>query len=142
MVPLAWGDQYKTGVDFIDESHERIFRLINALELPRRKAWDPISKEALAALLDYAGRHFREEEELMLFTRYPGYGAHQADHQKAVAWIHDLEKKSEEGRLHPRAIAKFAGQWMSSHLQEFDFPFIQWVRSARSSRPVENLQAL
>lgn len=132
MAPLEWSDHYRTGVGFIDQSHERIFKLINTLELPGRRAGDPTPEEAFAMFLEYTGRHFLDEEELMRFMEYPGYEAHRADHEKAVAWVKLLQKEAEEGLLEARSVAQFAGEWMAAHLETQDFPFIQWIRTSKA----------
>lgn len=141
MVPLAWDDRYLTGVGFIDESHRRIFQLINALESPGRRSGDPSPEEALALFVDYAGRHFEEEEELMGYLEYPGLQAHRADHQRATAWIATLGAEAREGKLDAQAIAAFAGEWVHRHIQDYDFPLIEWVRAPRSAEVLDYLKA-
>ena len=139
MVPLDWSDQYSTGVGFIDDSHQRIFQLINALEQPGRRGDDPGPEASLAVFLDYAGRHFEEEEELMRYLEYPGYEAHRMDHGRAVAWVRVLKAQSDEGMLEPTAIAAFAGEWVREHIQNQDLPFIQWIREPASVKALERL---
>lgn len=141
MVPLEWGNQYKTGVGFIDQSHERIFDLVNVLERPGRRAGDPSAEEALAMFLEYTGRHFREEEELMRFMEYPGYEAHRLDHEKAEAWIQVLKKEAEEGLLRGASISKFAGEWLTTHLRDHDLLFAQWTRESKPSKAMEQVFA-
>ena len=139
MVPLVWSDQFNTGVGFIDESHQRIFQLINDLERPDRAEEETTPEEALALFLDYAGRHFEEEEGLMRYLEYPEFEAHRADHDRAVAWVQTLKAQFDAGILEPGGIASFAGDWLQQHIKFHDFPFIQWTRDPKS---VEAMAAL
>ena len=139
MVPLVWSDQFNTGVGFIDDSHQRIFQLINDLERPDRAEVDTTPEEALAVFLEYAGRHFEEEEELMRYLEYPSLESHRADHDRAVAWVQTLKAQSDAGILEPGSIAAFAGEWVQQHILLHDLPFIQWTRDPKSAEAMEQL---
>lgn len=139
MVPLVWSDQFNTGVGFIDDSHHRIFELINDLERPDRREGDATPEEALVLFLEYAGRHFEEEEELMRYLEYPALETHRADHDRAVAWVQTLKAQFDAGILESGSIAAFAGEWLQQHIKFHDFPFIQWTRDPKSAEAMEQL---
>ena len=88
---IPWRDEYRVGMDDIDEQHKKIFVAVNKLyDLEPYEE----TKENIRAILyefsDYMSTHFKYEEEYMLSIKYPSLDIHKKLHENIINSVHDV----------------------------------------------------
>jgi hemerythrin len=119
-VAIAWYPALAVGVREVDEQHQEIFRRVDALiqALVQRRG-----AQELGPLFDFLGGyvvdHFGAEESLMRLHRYPGQGAHEAEHRRFVQDFGDLraeyEREGPTGFLLVK-VNNRVSQWLVRHI--------------------------
>ena len=91
---LSLTKDMETGVEKIDTQHRELINRINNLVAAGEKA---ASKEETQKTIDYLGeyvvKHFSDEEELQIKSKYPKYAEHKAKH---TFFIDDFSKLKTE----------------------------------------------
>ncbi len=86
--PLAWQEEYSTGIDTIDEEHREIFQNAKSLY---KCLFDNIASDdtstLLHALFKTTQAHFETEESLMQVHRYPSLEAHATSHKRILGTL-------------------------------------------------------
>jgi hemerythrin len=99
MALVTWDQSYSVRVRKLDEQHQKLFSLLNALhEAMRQGKGQAVVQDTLGELATDAVTHFRAEEELLRRTNYPGFAAHQAEHQKFVEKVNQFIGDLKAGR--------------------------------------------
>jgi len=118
---IKWKDDFKIGIDEIDEQHKQIFRIANeAYELLKDEfaidKYDRIA-ELLEELKDYAKFHFSFEESYMQSKNYRGYFSHKLAHDSFVDKVnsYDLDEVDENQDQYILEILEFVVNWISQH---------------------------
>ena len=69
---LVWEDRFNIGVDFIDNEHMKLFKIINKLftfsENKNKSPW--VCQEGIKYFKDHALKHFADEETYMTSISY------------------------------------------------------------------------
>lgn len=124
--PFAFTSKYLTGVEFIDEEHCNLFRMI-------KKTYDIIHDDflfdkydetvaILNELKEYTLNHFDHEEALMREIQYPGLEKQLAAHQtfrEKLAEI-QLDEVDENQQEHLENLIQFLLNWLSVHIMGMD----------------------
>ena len=124
MVLIKLEDNLKLDIPEIDAQHETLIGLVNLLHKTMLQGADKTAlDELLLQLLEQTRTHFSYEEQLMAQTRYPGYPAHKADHDKLMQHITDLAEQFRGGDL----LLSFAVMvdlkaWATIHIEKSDGP--------------------
>lgn len=119
---LTWNDKYTVGVGEIDEQHRHLFKLTNdfhdALTIGTAKK---NLGDALDALVDYARRHFMDEEKLMADSQYPELAHHRIEHDRLTREALDFRARFVEGKpVSTLEFAKFLSDWLVKHIIVMD----------------------
>jgi len=94
MTLLVWQAELETGIDVIDQQHQRIVALINQLgEAKDREGLATVLEE----LVDYTLSHFAFEEELMEESGYSFGPAHKRVHDMFVRRVSEYRMRFEAG---------------------------------------------
>ncbi len=122
MALITWDRSYSVSVQKLDQQHQKLFSLINALhEAMKLRKGHTVIQDTLHELATYTVTHFRAEEELLRRTNYPGFAAHQAEHQKFVAKVNEFTEDLKAGRLTISiAVLQFLKDWLTEHIQGTD----------------------
>jgi hemerythrin len=122
MALMTWDPSYSVSVRKLDEQHQKLFALLNALhEAMRQGKGQAMVQDILRELATYTVTHFRAEEELMRKTNFPGFAAHQAEHQKFVARVTQFTEDLKAGRnASPITILGFIKDWLAAHILRTD----------------------
>lgn len=138
MQVVKWDGQFATGNPMLDQQHERLFGMINALHAA---IMAQCAREEMQAKLVHFARtvaeHFASEERLMTQQGYPQARRHRECHlhltAKANAIVDDF--RSGKLKLSP-SLSQFFGDWIRQHIEEEDADLIAWVnaRGAEKSR--------
>ena len=119
---VTWDRTYSVSVRKLDEQHQKLFALLNALhDAMRQGKGQVIVQDTLRELATYTVTHFRAEEELMRKTNYPELAAHQAEHQRFVARVTELTKDLQAGgHVTSIDLVDFIKDWLAHHIQQTD----------------------
>lgn len=124
--PFAFTDEYKTGIDMVDEEHKVLFDIIgetNAViqnELLHDK-YDKII-DILEKLKEYTIQHFHDEEEYMERIRYEGLGAQRLAHEAFVEKLAEinLEDVDDNQQSYLEELIDFLLNWLITHILKMD----------------------
>jgi len=122
MALVTWDQTYSVSVAKFDEQHQKLFSLLNELhDAMQQGKGQAAVKSTLRELAMYTVTHFRAEEELLRKTNFPGFAAHQAEHQKFVARVNGFIEEVNAGRnASPIAILGFIKDWLADHIMRTD----------------------
>lgn len=122
---LEWSDNYKVGIQEVDEQHMELVAMLNALHqaIVEHHAKEA-SRKILDQLADYTRTHFLLEESLMRVTHYPGFAAHKQQHEELIKQVVDLQHKLDTGGATITfELLHFLKAWLAHHINETDKRF-------------------
>lgn len=139
---FAFTDNYKTGIELIDNEHRRLFEIIaevNTLiheELLYDK-YDEIMR-LLGELKDYTEFHFEDEEAYMEQIKYPGldiqHRAHSAFVERLVGInLAELDDMDDHQQDYLTELLSFLQNWLINHILKSDKQIGEYQRSLSSS---------
>nr|AQV13743.1 hemerythrin [Phascolosoma agassizii] len=103
--PYCWDTSFRTFYTIIDDEHKTLF---NGIFLLTKKD----DTDGLNELRRCTGKHFLNEENLMLASQYAGYDEHKAAHTEFIrrldSWDGDLT---------------YAKKWLVDHIKTIDFKY-------------------
>lgn len=118
---LVWEERFNIGVDFIDNEHMKLFKIINKLftfsENKNKSSW--VCQEGVKYFKDHALKHFADEEAYMASISYKELETHKRLHEDfRLNILPALEKELEQSSYSEDAINHFLGVctgWLISH---------------------------
>jgi methyl-accepting chemotaxis protein len=123
-----WNKSFETGIKLIDEQHMELFRQIEIL-LDSGKSGRV--NETLDFLEKYIAKHFSDEQEMHVQSKYPKAKKHRQYHEAYKATFHELkEKYIKEGPTIANNIAvnKTVIGWLKDHIMIQDKDFAAFYR--------------
>jgi hemerythrin len=117
---VVWTVDLSVGNDVLDGQHKRFIEIINRL------GQDGLSREEVAdrlsELLEYAARHFHDEEDHILVHAPQIFEEHVALHAEFIETVHDFAQRLQDGEDQGLAsvIHAFARDWLISHIKKED----------------------
>ena len=119
-------EEYKTGIDFVDAEHQRLFEIAeDAYQLQQNEfipdKYDNIIK-ILEELRDYTKSHFAHEESYMKEIGYKGMFTQKVQHDAFIAKLDemDLQSLDEDSDEAINDILTFRTNWRVSHILNVD----------------------
>lgn len=128
---LDWENKYMVNVEVIDQQHERLFEIVNAM-------YDSIvrgdEQNALADVLDeliaYTVYHFETEEKLFKEYEYPAYSIHKDQHDDLTKQVLELQEQFDLKVVSITfEVMDFLSDWLKKHTTESDLQFSDYMRS-------------
>ena len=122
MQQIQWQDQFKIGVEIIDQAHQKLFSIVQKMmDLYVKRHEDRFAcVEGIKYFKAYALKHFAEEEAYMREIGYPGYLAHKRIHDRMRREvIPDLERSLYATDFSTEAVQRFIGVctgWLTGHI--------------------------
>lgn len=123
---FAFTDAYRTGIEFVDEEHQKLFEII-------KETNDVIHSEHLAdkydsiihileQLKDYTILHFSDEEKYMEKIKYEGLSMQKAAHTAFVERLNeiDLDDMDDNQSEYLEDLINFLLEWLIQHIQKMD----------------------
>lgn len=134
---FAFTDQYRTGIQLVDDEHQRLFEIIREVntlinnELLHDK-YDEIMR-LLAELRSYTEFHFHDEEMLMERIQYPGLAAQKRAHAAFVERLveidlSDLDDMDNNQQDYLNELIQFLLGWLSNHILVSDKKIGEYIR--------------
>ena len=114
---FEWSPSFRVGVASLDEQHRTLFALVNTLcEAIGRTGVLEGHEAEKRAVLDFARRHFAEEENLMTAHGYPRSATQARAHQALLAQLERLVNAAER-RSRPRqdTAVDYLKDWLIRH---------------------------
>ena len=125
MTLLVWQAELETGIDVIDQQHQRIVALINQLaEATGRDDQAAVLEE----LVDYTLSHFAFEEELLEESGYTFGPAHKRVHDMFVRRVGEYRMRFEAGEDITTELKGMLARWLFNHIRSDDKSYSKHVR--------------
>ena len=118
----AFKEEYKTGIDFIDEQHEKLFDIADRTYylLKDELSIDKYDKiiELINELKEYTAYHFKCEEEYMESINYKRMFTQKVEHECFIKKLDeiDLGKVDENQDEYIMEILEFLSNWLINHI--------------------------
>ncbi len=135
--PIAqWKAEYETGNTLVDQQHQSIFSIINALHSATVAGQGAdLLEQTIQSVRDYTTVHFDTEEQYMRNQGYAGYADHKRKHDALRAKFTAFETQSyPDIQQHTIMVSHFLTTWLIQHIQNDDQVMIAACRS--SAQPV------
>ncbi|MDR3354266.1 MAG: hemerythrin family protein [Synergistaceae bacterium] len=128
---MLWTKNLETGIPTIDEQHKELFRQIDALLAVSGANKEKQVTEALNFLDRYIVKHFTDEQNMHLQSKYPKAVAHRTYHDNYVTTFRQLkEKYIKEGPTvaNNMAVNKSVVGWLKEHILIHDKEFAEFYK--------------
>lgn len=127
---LVWNTEHSVGNPDIDEQHEHIVELINAVEVAATTGAGASSVDLVLDLLTrYLKLHFSTEERVMRAAGYPELAAHAAEHAWCAAELAKMLASYRAAESSLDDALAFLAAWLQNHTLLRDREFAAWLRS-------------
>ena len=130
---IAWDPSLVTGNRQIDDQHEQIFRMFEALRTAMAEDGGHGEVGRLLGTLSlYVVAHFWQEESLMVQYGCPGVEGHRAAHAQLRDQVDGLvDRFNADSGLPPAELLGFMEDWLSEHVRTQDRPMVTFVLAAQ-----------
>lgn len=137
--PLAWRQDFATGVAIMDDQHRALIKMLNeaSTQLTDRSPLADVAR-IVQGLLSYAGYHFQTEEKLMAEHGYEKHRsmpaadhikAHRAFAEKVIA----VKAQIDAGQRIPKAdLESFLTNWLTDHILHTDKELGAFIRDQQA----------
>ena len=119
---ITWKDDYKVGIDLIDEQHQKLFEIAGrAYDLLKNNfkmdKYDAIV-DIMEELKEYTAYHFKTEEEYMQSIGYKRFFSQKVQHNDFIEKINgiDLKKVDDNQGVYLMDILEFVANWIGGHI--------------------------
>lgn len=124
---MRFAEDMKIGVPHIDRQHEELVDSVN--KLSSLGETNP-SKEEMKKYLDFLGkyvvRHFSDEEQLQIESKYPRYRQHKEIHEEFVGTFKSLYAEFEKNGTSANLVIDITNKvsnWIIMHIKREDVAF-------------------
>ncbi|MGC2856450.1 bacteriohemerythrin [Novispirillum sp. DQ9] len=130
---FPWLPDYALGVPDMDRQHRQLFEMASVV-LAHQQAGEPAAAlDALDALIDFARRHFAEEERELFAAGFPGAAEHEAEHAHLMI---DVDRARDQfrarGHVAPEPFRRFFRDWIVQHIFREDSRYAAFFTDQRS----------
>jgi hemerythrin len=131
MAKIVWKKDWVLDCSLIDEQHKQLITIVN-----RIIDKDILIQDLLEELIDYAARHFHDEEDLMIETKYPSkeFDLHKAEHRQFTNTLLNISFKLMDAKddkdLNELVLIleRFCVLWFQTHFLNTDKKFTEFLR--------------
>ncbi len=121
---FKWTKDLSVGVAKIDHQHEKLIEHINGIfvALNSEKRTESIPS-LFDGLIEYARRHFEDEERLMEQHGDPSLPVHREEHRRLLHDVNEFKADYLSGRaasMLPFQVLDFLVKWLVNHIRETD----------------------
>jgi len=129
MALIEWTDDLNTGIQVIDNQHQRIVEYINKLDHAKSHHSREEVGDVLDELVDYTLSHFAFEESLMEESGYAFINAHKKVHQLFVKRVADYQQRFKMGEEIEDELMHTLRAWLINHIKNDDQDYSEDVRN-------------
>ena len=119
-------DEYRTGIEMIDEEHTRLFEIADELYELFQNEFIPDKYDyivqVLSELKDYAAKHFQDEEEYMESIQYKRLFTQKIQHNAFIEKMNSIELNDLDADQQKTCLdlLEFINDWLVHHILEND----------------------
>lgn len=119
-------EEFKTGIDFIDEQHARLFEIANEAYILLKNDFtiDKYDKviDLIDELKDYTKFHFKSEEDYMDSINYKRRFTQKIEHDAFIKKLDEVDYKSIDKNPddYILKILDFLNEWLTGHILHND----------------------
>ncbi len=124
--PYMFGDEYLTGISFVDKEHRELFRIIGEVNDLVKDDFKPDKYDGIVDLLnqlkDYTEYHFKDEEEHMKVVGYDGLEMQKLQHEAFIERLAEvnLEEVDDGQQEYLEELLEFLTGWLINHILKMD----------------------
>ena len=119
----------RTGVTEMDREHALELQIVRAIQTALADSDRARVDALLQEIEDFTNAHFLAEQLLMRMHAYPGYEAHQLEHDQLM---HDLAELSrsirEDSSPDPARATEDLERWLLTHIQSEDQALAEFLK--------------
>jgi hemerythrin len=133
---LEWTPEHSVGIAVIDQHHQRLFRLVNALHSALLVQQSQTRMASLLTdLIQSTQSHFTSEEVMMEAFGYPETELHRTEHENMLRTVQAFQEQFFRGEAEITVeLMEFFKTWLHSHLLECDRKYMQFFAERGSRR--------
>ncbi|MCD7725570.1 MAG: bacteriohemerythrin [Clostridiales bacterium] len=119
-------EEYYTGIDFVDEEHKELFRIIDDVNHVIMNDYVHDKYDEIVRLLEelknYTQYHFQDEEKYMEQIGYSGLEAQKRAHSAFISRLEelDLEEADDHQQQTLEGLMEFLTEWLVNHILHMD----------------------
>jgi hemerythrin-like metal-binding protein len=131
---IRWNERYSVNIPAIDEEHREFFDIIGELGAAMKNGQShEILEQTLDRLVQYAGKHFDNEEKLFREHNYPQREEHKAIHDE---FIHKLSEYNDLFRKGSNIVSVqligFLSDWLVKHIMQEDQQYAKFLAEVKT----------
>ena len=128
--PFEWKEEYKVGVEAIDEHREKFFDIINNLKkIIVDKDCRINVADIFFSLVHYAEHYLIQEEIYFKESGFSGFSQHKELHNNFIERIVRFKEDYSNGK---RAVCEdmyfFLENWLINHIMHYDIEAVTWLK--------------
>lgn len=131
---ISWSEKLEVGIKEIDNQHKKLIEVINNLNFSLENG-EPqeLVKILIKELVEYAGYHFKTEEEY--FEKY-GYSKSQEHIAEHVGFTEKIQRFYNDSLDSQKGLSievfNFLKRWLVEHIQGSDLDFANEVKANKN----------
>lgn len=131
MEKIVWDEGFSVGVRDLDEQHKRIITIVNTLiDMKDAEVDSEIISDTLTKMTQYAGDHFKAEEEYMLNYEYPEYSSQKKQHQEFKKKTVDFCVGTMVHKITiPTEMFAYLKSWWTNHILKEDMKYKEFFHA-------------
>ena len=119
----------QTGIAEMDQEHALELQIVRSIKTALVDADHERVNELLQQLEDFTNAHFLAEQLLMRLHAYPGYEAHQEEHDQLMTELHELSQGIQaDTSSDPAQEAENLERWLLTHIQSSDQALAEYLK--------------
>ncbi len=127
MERIIWVPEFETGIEIIDDQHNRLFRTMDNFAIAIYGGEGKTKLRQLLIFLDeYIHDHFNTEEKLLSLNNYPEYDEHIKKHKQFTSMFNDyredFNQRGSDTYLAKR-LEKEIRNWWENHILNIDMKY-------------------
>ena len=123
----------RTGIDEMDREHALELQIVRSIQAALDDADHARLDELLQQLEDFTNAHFLAEQLLMRLHAYPGYEAHQEEHDRLMTELKEMNRSllAADSQA-PTELASNLERWLVTHIQSSDQALAEFLKQQRT----------
>ncbi len=126
MALIDWTDDFKTGIESVDNQHRKLVEIVNKFDEAAKKGkGSRIMNEILNDLIGYTTEHFSAEEKLMEDAEYNKLKQHKSQHRQLLQKVERLQFEfDQQGKRITVEVQEFLKYWLINHILKEDKAYV------------------
>lgn len=119
----------QTGIAEMDQEHALELQIVRSIQTALANSDRDTVTKLLQQLEDFTNAHFLAEQLLMRLHAYPGYEAHQEEHDHLMNELTELSQSIRDGVSEdPAQDAENLERWLMTHMQSSDQTLAEYLK--------------